>query len=105
MGSEFYLRSEELMQTNWVPREAQVYTLDIPANLDFLANIMCEDMQDSRRIVRPMFYEKLSNAEQFRNHQGIFRMSVVVVSDNAATVERIIQARFNGNPLGLFAEA
>jgi hypothetical protein len=73
--------------------------------LDFFANILREDADDSKRIVRPMFPERLTTSQQFRNHVGVFRLSVVVVSDNSETVERTIQARFNGKPLGLFAEA
>ena len=52
---EVPLLSERLMRTNWVPREADLFSVDIPSNLDFLADIVRDFEKNGRRIAIPIF--------------------------------------------------
>ena len=103
-GQRRRLNSEQLIQTNWVPREANLLSIDIPSNLDFLADIVHDFVNNGQRIVQPIFQASFSMTNNLHTHIGTFILEVVVTSDNASTVLRLIKFRFNGRPLGLFAE-
>ena len=103
-GARAKLNTYDLMQTNWVPREAGIRQLDIPAKMDFLADIAMDANNNGRRSAIPIFPIQNDRVQRFLEHVGVFSLDVVIISDNAETVTTTIRFRFNGQPLGLFAE-
>jgi len=90
------LPSEELMLTSWVPREAGVTVINIPSNLDFLADVAYTIKVGTSFKVAPVFNVQNQNVSDIFGHVGDFELEVVAIGENFPTARRTIKFRFDG---------
>jgi hypothetical protein len=100
-GQVTQLPSDELMMTSWVPREANVRVINIPPDLDFLADIAYTAQLGTAYKVMPVFPVQNENVAQVLDHVGDFELEVVVIGDNFVTAKRTIKFQFKGKPESL----
>lgn len=89
------LPSEELMLTSWVPREAGVTVINIPSNLDFLADVAYTIKVGTSFKVAPVFNVQNQNVSDIFGHVGDFELEVVAIGENFPA-RRTIKFRFDG---------
>lgn len=95
-GRSTRLPSDELMLTSWVPREAKTTIINIPRDLDFLADLAYATRVGTSFKVAPVFNVQNQNVPDMFEHVGDFELEVVVIGENFETAQRTVRFRFDG---------